>query len=275
MGKLFDVAFIGGGNMAQAMGRGIVTTKGEKISLFVVDRNPEKCDLWEKQMGAETSQTVDERLRRCKTWVLAVKPQNLKEVCLAIAPYLDKENTLVISVAAGINLQSLSRWLNHDGIIRAMPNTPSLVGMGATGLFAMPTVTEEKVAYAEDLLSCMGLVTRVDKEILIDAVCALSGSGPAYVYLFIESLIAGGVKLGLTEQQAKQLAVATVAGATKMVESTGVSPAQLRANVSSKGGTTLRALGVFQAHQFENMVAEAMQAAAVRSAEMAQELGGD
>lgn len=272
MGKLFDVAFIGGGNMAQAMGRGIVATKGTQTLMFVIDRNLEKCALWQKEMGAETAQSIDERLLQCKTWVLAVKPQNLKEACLASKAYL-KEDTLVISVAAGINVTSLSRWLGHEQIIRAMPNTPSLVGMGATGLFAMPAVAEESITYAEDLLRCMGLVTRVDQEVLIDAVGALSGSGPAYVYLFIEALVAGGVKLGLTEQQSKQLAVATLAGATKMVESTGLPLAQLRANVSSKGGTTLRALGVFQNHHFEEVVIEAMQAAAARSAEMAKELG--
>lgn len=271
MSKSFDVAFIGGGNMAQAMGRGIVTTKGEQTSLYVIDHNQSKADLW-AAMGATTSLEVSETLSHCKTWVLAVKPQNLKEVCLSIKPFLTK-NTLIISVAAGINVTSLGRWLEHDLIIRAMPNTPCLVGMGATGLFATPAVSEESVLYAENLLRCMGLVIRVNEEFLIDAVCALSGSGPAYVYLFIEALIAGGVKLGLTEEQAKQLAVATVAGGAKMVESTGESPAQLRANVSSKGGTTLRALSVFQEHHLEDIVAQAMAAAAARSAEMAKELG--
>lgn len=271
MKALYDVAFIGGGNMAQAMGRGIVTTKGQQTSLFVIDRHPEKCTLW-ADMGATVSVTINETLRQCSTWVLAVKPQHLKEVCCSIQPFLSKD-TLVISVAAGITVDSLKHWLAHDLIIRAMPNTPCSLGMGATGLFAASSVSEKNILYAEELLRCMGIVIRLNEEKLIDGVTALSGSGPAYVYLFIEALIAGGVKLGLSEEQSKQLALATLTGAAKMVESTGESPVQLRANVSSKGGTTLRALSVLQHHHFESIIVEAMQEAAIRSAEMAQELG--
>lgn len=265
------IAFIGGGNMAQAMGQGIVTAKGSGKTIYVMDRNPEMLEKW-KGWGATTGLVPSTILSQCKVWILAVKPQNLKEVCESIKTYLQKD-TLIISVAAGISMASMQQWLGHKRIIRTMPNTPALVGMGMTGIFASSAVSSEDIVLAEEILSYVGGVVKVDKESLIDAVTALSGSGPAYIYLFIESLIAGAIKMGLTENQAKQMAVATVAGAAKMVESTGETPATLRENVSSKGGTTLAALGVFYERGLPEIVEEAMLAAARRAGELSKELG--
>ncbi len=265
------IAFIGGGNMAQAMGRGIVTAKGSGETIYVMDRNPEMLEKWQG-WGATTGLAPSATLSECKVWILAVKPQNLKEVCESIKPYL-KADTLIISVAAGISMASMQQWLGHERIIRTMPNTPALVGMGMTGMFASSVVSGEDIALAEETLSYMGGVVKVNQESLIDAVTALSGSGPAYIYLFIESLIAGATKMGLTEEQAKQMAVATVAGAAKMVETTGETPAKLRENVSSKGGTTLAALGVFYERGLPKIVEEAMVAAARRAGELSKELG--
>lgn len=266
-----EIAFIGGGNMAQAMGRGIVTTKGSGGSIYAMDRNEDTLAKW-ASWGATTSLVPSDILSQCKVWILAVKPQNLKEVCESIKPYL-KENTLVISVAAGISMASIQQWLNHERIVRTMPNTPALVGMGMTGMFIAPAVSKEDAQLAEEILRCMGDVVEVKEESLIDSVIALSGSGPAYIYLFIESLIAGAVNMGLSEEQAKKMAVATVAGAAKMVETTGETPAKLRENVSSKGGTTLAALSVFYERGLPGIVEEAMTAAAKRAAELSKELG--
>lgn len=266
-----EIAFIGGGNMAQAMGRGIATSRKGGQSLFVVDRHPENLQIW-ATLGASTALRFENTLSQCRIWVLAVKPQGLKSVCEEIKPFLCK-NTLVISVAAGISVQSLQQWLGHQAIIRTMPNTPALLGMGVTGMYADPSVSQADSDYAEQLLKTIGLVVRVDKESLIDAVTALSGSGPAYVYLFIESLIAGAVHQGLDAQQAKQMAVDTVMGAAQMVRQTGESPDVLRQKVSSKGGTTLAALDVFFAKGLANIVDEAMLAAARRAGEMSIELG--
>lgn len=266
-----EIAFIGGGNMAQAMGRGIAAARGDGKSLFVVDRHPENLQRW-SALGASTALGFEETLSQCRVWILAVKPQGLKAVCEEIKPFLH-QNTLVISVAAGISMESLQCWLGHANIIRTMPNTPALLGKGVTGMYAAEVVAAEDVDYAEQLLRTMGSVVRVDKEGLIDAVTALSGSGPAYVYLFIESLIAGAVGMGLSQEQAKQMAVDTVMGAAQMVQSTGESPTELRKKVSSKGGTTLAALDVFFAKDFSSIVEQAMQAAARRAGEMSQELG--
>lgn len=266
-----EIAFIGGGNMAQAMGRGIAAARGDGKSLFVIDRHPENLQLW-SAMGASTALGFEETLSQCRIWILAVKPQGLKAVCEEIKPYL-QQDTLVISVAAGISMSSLQCWLGHTNIIRTMPNTPALLGKGVTGVYAAEVVAAKDVDYAEQLLRTMGSVVRVNQESLIDAVTALSGSGPAYVYLFIESLIAGAVGMGLNQEQAKQMAVDTVLGAAQMVQSTGESPTELRQKVSSKGGTTLAALDVFFAKDLPSIVEQAMQAAARRAGEMSRELG--
>ncbi|MDY3330752.1 MAG: pyrroline-5-carboxylate reductase [Pelistega sp.] len=270
MNMTLEIAFIGGGNMAQAMGRGLVKAKGSGQSFHIVDRNEDILALW-RELGASTSLVVSETLSQCKVWILAVKPQGLKEVCAHIKPFLQAD-TLVISVAAGISMTSLQTWLGHQNIVRTMPNTPALVGMGMTGMFANTTVSAADVDYAEAILRAMGGVVKVSEEALIDSVTALSGSGPAYIYLFIESLIAGAVKMGLSAEQAKEMAVATVAGAAKMVETTGETPAKLRENVSSKGGTTLAALSVFYERGLPNIVEEAMAAAARRAGELSREL---
>lgn len=267
----FEIAFIGGGNMARALASGIVKQKGTGQHLLVMDVNQEALDYW-ASFGATGILQASEELRQCAIWVLAVKPQQMHEVAQAIKPYLQKD-TLIVSVAAGLTIDTLNRWFAHDKLIRTMPNTPALIGKGITGVYAMPTVSSAEQELATQILSAVGQVVPVAQESLLDAITALSGSGPAYVFLFIEALIAGGQQLGLSYEQAKALALGTLDGATSLAASSGQEPDVLRKNVTSKGGTTAAALDVFAQHELMRTVVQAMQAASDRAQEMAQELG--
>jgi pyrroline-5-carboxylate reductase len=201
----------------------------------------------------------------------------MREVVLQCRPWL-QPNTLVISIAAGISIESLGKWLGDETkpygyIVRCMPNTPALVGAGVTGMSAPSTTTAADRARATALLSTVGEVVWVDSDRAIDAVTALSGSGPAYVFLFIESLIQGGLALGLSEQQSRDLALSTLAGATKLAQQSPESPSVLRERVTSKGGTTAAALDVFAQQGFSTTVGQAMAAADRRAAELSLEFG--
>lgn len=267
------VAFIGGGNMAQAMARGIIHSSGRSDRIFALDRNADTLSLW-SDWGARTLSVPEPALSQAKVWILAVKPQQLKAACEQVRAFLCPD-TVVLSVAAGVALSTLQRWLGHCNILRSMPNTPALLGKGATGFYADPSVSTIDKALCVQLLSSMGVVEEVAKEALLDAVIAVSGSAPAYVYLMAEALISGAQSMGLSATQASHLALQTIEGAAAMMQNTGDSPEQLRANVSSKGGTTLAALGVFQAQGFTAMVHDAMKAAAQRAAELSQILDKD
>jgi pyrroline-5-carboxylate reductase len=227
--------------------------------------------------SVSVSATPDALLSQRQVWIFAVKPQQMRDVVLQCRAWL-QPNTLVISIAAGISIDSLGKWLGEDAkpfgnVVRCMPNTPALVGAGVTGMSAPATTSAADRERATALLSTVGEVVWVDNDKAIDAVTALSGSGPAYVFLFLESLIKGGLALGLSEQQARDLALSTLAGATKLAQQSAEAPSVLRERVTSKGGTTAAALDVFAQQAFGQTVVQAMAAADRRAAELSIEFG--
>jgi pyrroline-5-carboxylate reductase len=270
------IAFIGGGNMASALGAGMAGNICPADRFHVVDINTAAHQAWIER-GATAATAPDERLARCNVWFYAVKPQFMRDAVEASRPWL-REGTLVVSVAAGIRGDVLANWLGGSAapwpkLVRCMPNTPALVGEGVTGMLAMAGVAAPERALAEAMLASVGKVVWVDDDAAIDAVTALSGSGPAYVFRFIEALIEGGQQVGLSATQARELALATLSGATRLARESQDPPAVLRERVTSKGGTTAAALKVFEEADFMGLVAKAMQAAARRSRELADEFG--
>jgi pyrroline-5-carboxylate reductase len=271
-----SLAFIGGGNMATALASGLAGKVCAAGDIHVLEINEAAHAAWQAR-GMSVAAEPGEKLRASKVWVYAVKPQMMREAVAQTKPWLAPD-TLVISIAAGLRADTLSGWLGEPGqpwqrLVRCMPNTPALVGAGITGLASMPGVTEADRALSESLLKSVGDVVWVDGDAGLDAVTALSGSGPAYVFLMMEALTAGGQAVGLTEAQARQLALATVAGAAKLAGESSDTPAVLREKVTSKGGTTFAALEVFRQAGFTQIVQEAMEAAARRSRELAEEFG--
>jgi pyrroline-5-carboxylate reductase len=206
--------------------------------------------------------------------VLAVKPQVMQGVSQALAAVITKTRPLVISIAAGISETALRRWLGAEtAIVRTMPNTPAMVQSGATGMFANPYVKDDQRSLAESILRAVGIVVWVDDEAMMDAVTALSGSGPAYFFLFIEALQAAGQELGLAQETAYLLALQTAFGAAKMALESDEDAAILRQRVTSPGGTTERAINSFHEGGFNDVVSKALHAAAERSRELAEEFG--
>ncbi len=270
------IAFIGGGNMANALVNGLIRRGCPLSHIHIVEVVDALRDQW-RERGVSTSAHPDDLLAEHEVWVFAVKPQQMREVVLAVKPFMSPD-TLVISIAAGISMASLSGWLGSGSqpwqrVVRCMPNTPALVSAGVTGMAAPVALPHEDRQTAERLLSAVGEVVWVTDDQAIDAVTALSGSGPAYVFLFIEALIAGGMSLGLTAEQSRLLALSTLSGATRLAAESSESPAILRERVTSKGGTTAAALDVFRSSQFEEVVQSAMQAASRRAAELSAEFG--
>jgi pyrroline-5-carboxylate reductase len=276
MDKKLRIAFIGGGNMASALGAGMAGKICPPENFHVIDINTAAHAPWVAR-GATAATAPDERLAQCNIWFYAVKPQFMREAVTASRSLLRK-STLVVSVAAGIRGDVLAGWLGGGAapwpkLVRCMPNTPALVGEGVTGMLARPGVTSEERQLVEAMLASVGKVVWVADDAAIDAVTALSGSGPAYVFRFIEALIEGGLKVGLNAEQARELALATLSGATRLARESDDPPAVLRERVTSKGGTTAAALKVFEDADFMGLVARAMQAAAQRSRELSDEFG--
>lgn len=275
MNQDLTLAFIGGGNMASALAAGLMGKRCAAHNVHVIDIDPKALTRWE-ELGTTTATECDDRLSSRRVWVLAVKPQVMKDTIAKCRPFLTPD-TLVISVAAGLSSATLGQWLGSPEqawtrLIRCMPNTPALIAEGAAGLVASPGASESDKAVAELLLKSVGEVIWVDDDQQLDAVTALSGSGPAYVFLFLEALIEHGCRLGLSQEQARRLALATLSGATELAALSPESPAVLRDRVTSKGGTTAAALAVFQQRQFTAIVGEAMQACYDRAGELAKEL---
>lgn len=271
------LAFIGGGNMAAALGAGLIGKRCGAHDVHVIDPFPQALKGWADQ-GASVAAQADATLSTRRVWVFAVKPQLMKEAVLACRPYLQPD-TLIISVAAGIPATAIADWLGGEGephqrVIRCMPNTPALIGAGASGLMALPAVTADERQVAEQMMRAVGEYVWVDTDAHIDAVTALSGSGPAYVFLFLEALIARAEQLGLSFEQARKLALATVTGATQLAALSPEPLATLRDRVTSKGGTTAAALQVFTQQGFTDVVGQAMQAANDRAAELSKEFAG-
>lgn len=266
------IAFIGGGNMAQALGLGLIGTELSARDVLVIDPNEQARARWQNA-GVVAQAAIDGRLQDYDMWVLAVKPQLLASVVRECRAYR-QDKTLVLSIAAGIRATDIAQWLTHnqhpfERIIRCMPNTPALVQQGVTGMMALDAVSEAERAFATQLMATVGTVVWVEDDAALDAVTALSGSGPAYVFLFLEALMAGGEALGLSAEQARELALQTVLGAAQLAKHSDQPVTQLRHNVTSEGGTTAAALDVFQQQAFSAIVTEAMRAAAHRAKELA------
>jgi len=269
-----NILFIGGGNMAAAIIGGLIAKGRPASTLQAVDVLPEALSRLEKQFGIRTSADGKAAAAIADCIVLAVKPQQMREVATALAPAL--RGQLVISIAAGIRGADLSRWLGPAAqVVRAMPNTPALVTAGITGLYAMPGVSSARRQDAESILAAVGATFWVDSEKDLDAVTAVSGSGPAYVFYFIEALEQAGRELGLSPEIARQSALATFAGAVKLATAGDADPATLRARVTSKGGTTERAINVLDDAAVKAAFIRAVRAAAERAAEMGDALGKD
>ncbi|WP_434571183.1 pyrroline-5-carboxylate reductase [Pseudomonas sp. Z1-14] len=266
------IAFIGAGNMAASLIGGL-RAKGLDASMIrASDPGEETRKRVSAEHGVETFADNAQAIEGVDVIVLAVKPQAMKSVCEALRPHL-KPHQLVVSIAAGITCASMNNWLGAQPIVRCMPNTPALLRQGVSGLFATAQVSAEQRQQAEQLLSAVGLALWLDTEQQLDAVTAVSGSGPAYFFLLIEAMTAAGEKLGLSREIAAQLTLQTALGAAHMAVSSDVDAAELRRRVTSPAGTTEAAIKSFQAGGFEALVEKALGAAAHRSAEMAEQLG--
>lgn len=274
------LAFIGGGNMASAIIGGLVNQGVQKQNIWVSepwDVNREKMAA----LGVQTTTVNVEAAKDADLVIIAVKPQVTKGVCEELGAAWSQRTTLpvIVSIAAGITLDSLTQWLKTtDGrtahVVRVMPNTPALVGEGASGLFASKDVTSEEKELVNAVLGSVSKATEwVDKEELLDVVTGLSGSGPAYFFAMVEHLIASATALGLSEEQATRLASQTCLGAGKMLAESSDSPTQLRKNVTSPNGTTYAALQTFESLGFKETVDKAVNAATSRAAELGNTLG--
>ena len=266
------IAFIGAGNMASSLIGGLLAQGVPASQIRASDPYAEQRAKVAGEFGIELFEDNAKACAGADIIVLSVKPQGMKAVCAALAPHLNA-NQLIVSIAAGINCASLGAWLGERPIVRCMPNTPALLGQGASGLFANAQVSPAQKDQAQRLCQAVGLTLWLDLEAQIDAVTALSGSGPAYFFLLIEAMSAAGQKLGLNPQDAAQLAQHTALGAARMACESTVEAAELRRRVTSPGGTTAAAIGAFQDGGFAALVEHAMRAAAERSAQMSIELG--
>ncbi|MFI0547009.1 MAG: pyrroline-5-carboxylate reductase [Brachymonas sp.] len=265
-------AFIGGGNMASAIIAGLIKNGAAASSIQVVEPYaPQREKLAQDFAGIVLHEQAGSALQSAQLVVWAVKPQVFQEVAAQTARFVSQ--ALHLSVAAGINSDSLAAWLGSQRIVRAMPNTPALVGLGMTGLFARAGVGAADKTAVEQAIAATGQYLWVAHEADLDAVTAVSGSGPAYVFYFMEAMMAAGQELGLSAAQAKQLTLATFNGATQLAATSPESPAILRERVTSKGGTTYAALSHMQAADIAANIAQAMHKAAARSAELGQEFG--
>lgn len=265
------IAMIGGGNMAGALTAGLVAAGYPRDRIDVMDRNQSKCDRLHSDYGVNTHLAAGDWLKAAEIVVLAVKPQGMAQTIEQIKNYLNPQ-AFFISIAAGLRIRDIARWLQSDNLVRAMPNTPALVKAGVVGLYVPPTLADQQ-AEAVDVLSAMGEIILVKSEEELDLLSTISGSGPAYVFRFIEALEAAAVKRGFAPEGARQMAILTVLGAAKLAVASSDSPSQLRVNVTSKGGTTAEALRVMEEHDFMTMMDEAVQAAYDRSQVLADELG--
>ena len=266
------IAFIGAGNMAASLIGGLLAQGLPASAIRASDRGAEQREKIATEHGIDVVASNAHACQDADVVVLAVKPQVMKDVCLDLAPHLH-DGQLIVSIAAGITSASLENWLGPRAIVRCMPNTPSLLRLGASGLYANARVSAEQRQQAEQLLTAVGLALWLDEEKLIDAVTAVSGSGPAYFFLLVEAMTAAGEKLGLPRATAAQLTAQTALGAARMVQDSDVDAAELRRRVTSPAGTTEAAIKTFQAGGFEALVEQALKAADLRSAELAEQLG--
>lgn len=268
------ITFIGGGNMATALIGGLIARGFAAQDLQVVELTEDSRLRLTVRFGVRAVETADAQALDCDVLVLAVKPQQMREALTPMVGRIDRQ--IVVSIAAGLRIGDVSRWLGgHAKLVRAMPNTPALIGKGVTGLYADPSVMPTERAGVERLMGAVGSCVWLDDEAQLDAVTALSGSGPAYVFYFIEALQAGGEALGLDAATARVLAIDTFVGAAALAAGSEESPAVLRARVTSKGGTTEAALKSMAADSVAAAIGRALKAAAERGRELGEQLGAD
>jgi len=266
------IAFVGGGNMASALIGGLLKKGVDASWISVIEVSPAARERLAARHGVRASTAPDAATQKADTLVLAVKPQDLRPAAAALAGSV--RGRLVISIAAGVRLEALSRWLGgHRKLVRCMPNTPALIGAGISGLYALPEVSQDERKRTETILGAVGEVVWLSEERLLDPVTAVSGSGPAYVFWFIEQLAESARKMGIPADAASKLALHTVLGAARLAAGSEESPAELRRNVTSKGGTTEAALKVFDEEQLAQRFARALEAASRRGADIGAELG--
>ncbi len=268
------LAFIGGGNMARSIIGGLVADGHPPDRIHVADPGADQRTRLEQDFGVTTSAENHEVVAEADVVVLAVKPQMMAEVAGALATAVAASAPLVVSVAAGIRQQALASWLKYDGpIVRCMPNTPALIQCGMSALHANDAVTPEQRELATTILGATGEVVWVDEESELDIVTAISGSGPAYYFAFMEAMEKAAVARGLPATTARKLVLGTALGAARMAHGSADDPATLRANVTSRGGTTAAALAALADGGLEDLVDAAVDAARKRSIELGDELG--
>ena len=260
------VAFVGGGNMAGALIGGMLHAGFEASEIDVLEIDSARGAALAERHHVRIHQRPGDWLRSSEVVVLAVKPQQMREVAAAIRPHLT--HPVVLSIAAGVRVQSLEDWLATGKIVRAMPNLPALIRAGVTAAIALPAVSAAEKAGADKILSAVGTVLWLEDEAMLDAVTALSGSGPAYIFYFIEAMQAVAREMGFDESQARALTLNTFAGAAQLALQSQDSASALREKVTSKGGTTAAALASFERDKVDEAIARAIWAAAERAREL-------
>ncbi|MBR9904415.1 MAG: pyrroline-5-carboxylate reductase [Gammaproteobacteria bacterium] len=270
------ITFIGAGNMASAIIGGLIDSGVEPSTITATAPNDCELAAIKQRLGINTDTDNNAAVSESDVVVLAVKPQIMRGVCEALRDSVQRQQPLVISIAAGLDADTIDQWLGgQNAMVRCMPNTPSLVGYGASGLYANAKVSDAQRNVATQLMEAVGIVEWVEKEALLDAVTAVSGSAPAYFFLMFEAMEEAAVKLGLPAATARRLAIQTALGAATMAQQSDKDPATLKQNVMSPGGTTERAIQHMEEAQLRTTIADAMQACADRAQAMAKELSGD
>jgi len=268
--KNTNIGFIGAGNMATALIGGLCNSGFEGNHVYVSDRDENKLQPLAKTFQLNICSSNQALLDACQVVVLAVKPQAMQAVISDLQ--IGNENRLYLSIAAGIRTDQLCNWFGQEvALVRAMPNTPALVQAGAAGLYANATVSSEQKQIAENIMSAVGLALWVETESQLDAVTALSGSGPAYFFYMMEAMEQAGAELGLAADVVHSLTVQTAVGAAKLAQTATEAPAQLRNRVTSPGGTTEAAINHMQSENGLNIIKQAVLAANRRSEELGRE----
>ncbi|BCB06493.1 pyrroline-5-carboxylate reductase [Vreelandella venusta] len=270
------ITFIGAGNMASAIIGGLIDSGVSPSDITATAPNESELTPLAARLGINTNTDNNAAVEDADVVVLAVKPQIMRSVCEAMRDNVQQQLPLIISIAAGLDAATIDQWLGgNNALVRCMPNTPALVGIGASGLYANSAVSEEQRTLATQLMEAVGIVEWVAEESLLDAVTAVSGSAPAYFFLMFEAMEEAAVKLGLPAATARRLAIQTALGAATMAQRSDKDPATLKQNVMSPGGTTERAIQHMEDAQLRATIADAMQACAQRAEAMSKELSAN
>lgn len=272
--KNCTIAFIGCGNMSRSLVGGLLANGIKTEKLLAADPDEKQRSTIAEQFAISTFADNKEAIRKADVVLLAVKPQVMHEVVSNIAGSIKGTNKLIISIAAGVKLGSIMNWLeNKTAIVRVMPNTPALIQAGSAAIVANEHTSETQKNIAEAMMRSVGTAIWLESEEQMDAVTALSGSGPAYFFYFMEVMEKAAIEMGLNSEQARLLTIETAVGASKMALMSSSDPAELRQQVTSPGGTTEQALNIFIQNNLDTLVKKAMQAAEQRSIELSEEFG--